>query len=172
MGSLVDYDVHYRKGPDQCGQPFPEIVQFFENWSVAKGTGLDLGCGQGRDALVAARRGHHVVGVDLSKVGLEQLRLQADRERLSIEVHCADVVEFRTRRRFDVVILDRVLHLLPTDQERRQALENACRHARKHGVILIVDDPKHSNLIGGYFDERPEWDAFKRSKQFLFAHRP
>lgn len=75
MGSLVEYDAHYMKGPGQCGEPFPKVVAFFEAYAKRNAAVLDLGCGQGRDALVAARRGHRVLGVDLSKVGVAQMVL-------------------------------------------------------------------------------------------------
>lgn len=38
---------------------------------------LDLGCGQGRDALLFARAGHRLLGVDVSSVGIEQMRATA-----------------------------------------------------------------------------------------------
>ncbi|MFK7999524.1 MAG: class I SAM-dependent methyltransferase [Polyangiales bacterium] len=130
MGSLVDYDQHYRKGPNQCGDVFPELALFLETTKNGA-TLLDLGCGQGRDSLLAARGGFDVLGVDLSEVGLAQLRDEVQAQNLPVELSCADVVSFRTRRRFDVVVLDRVLHLLLSDEERELALLNACRHARK-----------------------------------------
>ena len=112
MGSLVDYDVHYAKGPGQCGEPFDEVVRFLNAQYRPGACLLDLGCGQGRDSIVAAEIGYRVLGVDLSSVGLAQLARVAKRKRLPIEVHEADVSTFRSRRRFDLVLLDRVLHLL------------------------------------------------------------
>jgi 2-polyprenyl-3-methyl-5-hydroxy-6-metoxy-1,4-benzoquinol methylase len=170
MGSLVDYDQHYRKGPKQCGDVFPELAPFLQ--ATRKGaTLLDLGCGQGRDSLLAARGGFDVLGVDLSEVGLTQLRAEVQREKLAVELACADVVSFRTRRRFDVVVLDRVLHLLLSNDERELALENACQHARKRATMLIADGAKHSPQIIRFFAARPEWRALKQTKRFYFAER-
>jgi len=53
-----------------CGQPFPEFVQFFVDFDQVNASVLDLGCGQGRDALFIARMGHDVLGVDLSPTGI------------------------------------------------------------------------------------------------------
>lgn len=171
MGSSVDYDVHYAKGPKQCGEPFPEIVDFMEARYRRGARLLDLGCGQGRDALVAASIGWSVVGVDLSAVGLAQLSREARRKRLPVELHESDVTTFRTRKRFDFVLLDRVLHLLLDDEERLQALDNAVRLARKHAAIAVVDGPKHSALIADFFRRRPAWIVEKQTKRFLFATR-
>ena len=171
MGSPVDYDTHYRAGRGVCGEPFDEVVRFMERQYRPGARLLDLGCGQGRDSLVAARIGYSVVGVDLSTVGLEQLAHDAKRERLSIEVHEHDVTTFRSRKRFDFVLFDRVLHLLMTDDERREALVNAQRLARKHAAIAVADGPKHSPLIRSFFDAHPTWTIVKRNSRFLFATR-
>ena len=171
MGSTVDYDVHYRKGPKQCGEPFPEIVAVLQEHARPGRRLLDLGCGQGRDSLLAATLGYDVVGVDLSKVGLRQLAREAVRKQLSIEVHHADIVSFRTRKRFDVIVLDRVLHLLPDDNERTAALTNALRLARKSAVVAIADGAKHAPLIHAFFAQRRDWKSTKKTKRFLFAHR-
>ena len=141
MGSLVDYDKHYRKGRGQCGAPFAELVAFFERYDRPGATVLDLGCGQGRDALLAARHGHAVVGVDLSEIGILQMLEDAEAEGLDVTGVVSDVLRFRSRSKFDVVILDRVLHLLLDDGERDQCLHLAARLTRKGGHVLIADVP-------------------------------
>ena len=172
VGSLVDYDKHYRKGRGQCGDPFPEFVAFFEGYDRPRARVLDLGCGQGRDALLAARHGHEVVGVDLSEIGIGQMVEDAEAEGLDVTAVVSDVLEFRSRRKFDVVLLDRVLHLLLHDDERIACLDRSTSLTRKGGHVLIADEPKNRSLIHGYFDERPDaWSVVKRTKNFLFARK-
>lgn len=169
MGSQVDYDKHYRKGRGQCGEPFPPFVEAL-NALKSPARVLDLGCGQGRDALLAARLGHDVVGVDLSSIGIDHMLEDAESEELSIEGVVCDVLEFRSRRKFDVVILDRVLHLLLDDDERRRCLERVHSLTKKHGQILIADTPKHAAQIHAFF-AGDAWTITKRTKNYLFAIR-
>ncbi len=169
---MVDYDKHYRKGRGQCGDPFEEFVAFFESYNRPRARVLDLGCGQGRDALLAARHGNQVVGVDLSEIGIGQMVGDAEAEGLDVTGIVSDLLEFRSRRKFDVVLLDRVLHLLLDDDERLAGLDLAARLVRKGGHVLIADVPKNRGLIGRYFDERGgEWSVTKRTKNFLFARK-
>ena len=64
---------------------------------------LDLACGKGRHARAAARLGHEVVGLDLSRNSIEAARLQsADLPRLSFEV--GDMRDFALGRSFDGVL--------------------------------------------------------------------
>lgn len=172
MGSLVDYDKHYSKGRGQCGEPFAEFVAFFEKYDRSHARVLDLGCGQGRDSLLAARRGHEVVGVDVSEIGIAQMLEDAHAEGLDVTGIVCDVLDFRSQRRFDVVLLDRVLHLLLDDDERLACLERADRLTRKGGHILIADVPKNLPLIHGYFDNGQRgWTAIKRTKNYLFVRK-
>ncbi len=172
MGSSVDYDVHYRKGRGQCGEPFPAFVEFIDAMERRPARVLDLGCGQGRDALMAARRGHEVGGVDLSKIGIAQMQEDAAREGLTVTGVVSDILDFRSRSKFDVVLLDRVLHLLLDDGERLAAIARAATLTRKGGHILIADVPKHRALIHAWFDERnDDWTVTRRTKNYLFARR-
>lgn len=172
MGSLVDYDKHYRRGRGQCGEPFALFVQFFETFSKPRARVLDLGCGQGRDALLAARHGHEVVGVDLSQIGIDHMMEDAQTEGLDVSGVVCDVLDYKTRRRFDVVLLDRVLHLLLDDDERTRCLHRTSRLTKKQGHVLIADTPKHASLVHGFFDENADaWEVTKRSKNYTFARK-
>ncbi len=61
---MINYEKEYQNSRNVCGEPFPEIVEFFENYDDECATVLDSGCAQGRDALFIARKGHSVLGVD------------------------------------------------------------------------------------------------------------
>ena len=171
MPSVVDYDKHYRNGRGQCGEPFAPIVDFFERRDGSRLRVLDLGCGQGRDALMIARRGHEVVGIDLSEIGIAQLQEDARAEGLAIDACVADVESFRTRRKFDVVLLDRVLHLLPSGEARDRCLERALRATRCGGYILVADTPGHAPHIQAFFDAHEHLHIIKRTRNYLFAQK-
>lgn len=172
MGSLVDYDEHYSKGRGQCGEPFAEFEAFFATYEGKRARVLDLGCGQGRDALLAARAGHQVVGVDLAKIGIAHMLEDARAEELDVEGVVSDVLAYSTRRRFDVVLLDRVLHLLLDDGERETCLQKTQKLTARAGHVLIADTPKHAPLIHRFFEQRGEfWEINKRTKNFLFARK-
>ena len=172
MARQTKYERHYREGRGVCGEPFPELVAFFDTYERAEAHVLDLGCGQGRDALLAARRGHHVVGVDLSETGVAQMLEDAQVEGLDVEGVVGDIAEWEPARSFDVVILDRVLHLLGDDAERERVLERSCAHTRSSGHVLVADTPKQQGLVRGFFEsKRPDWEVTLRRKGFLFARR-
>ncbi len=52
---------------------------------------IDIGCGQGRDALYLARRGIKVTAFDLEAIAVEQLREIAERDALPLTALCQDI---------------------------------------------------------------------------------
>src|SRR5437763_4390638 len=92
-------------------EPNRFLVQ--EAGSLAPGRALDLGCGEGRNALWLAGLGWRVTAVDFSQVALERGRAVAAERGLEIEWIPADVVEWRPPPcAFDLVAL-LYLHLHP-----------------------------------------------------------
>jgi SAM-dependent methyltransferase len=79
---VTDYELEYQRNESACGDPFPEFVELL-NALPAASTVLDLGTGQGRDTLVAARLEHKVVAVDVSLTGIRSVPCG-----LSPDAHC------------------------------------------------------------------------------------
>ena len=82
---MINYENEYQNSRNVCGEPFPEIVEFFVNYDDECASVSDLGCGQGRDALFVARKGHSVLGVDKAQTGIEQMLEEAESEKLAVD---------------------------------------------------------------------------------------
>lgn len=76
---------------------------------------LDLGCGEGRNAVHFARHGFEVVGLDLSLIGLEKTRRYAQEMGVRVETIHADIVHCELREIYDVLFSTGTLHYLPPD---------------------------------------------------------
>jgi 2-polyprenyl-3-methyl-5-hydroxy-6-metoxy-1,4-benzoquinol methylase len=62
-----------------------DAEQFFKRLGIQPGTSLlDVGCGAGQLALIAARAGAQVTGCDISTNWLEKARARAAAERLKV----------------------------------------------------------------------------------------
>ncbi|MCB9423254.1 MAG: class I SAM-dependent methyltransferase [Ardenticatenaceae bacterium] len=172
MAKKNKYEQLYQEGRNVCGLPFPEFVQFFEGNFKKNVSVLDLGCGQGRDALFIARMGHEVLGVDLSPTGIAQMLADARKENLKISGVVADIVTFEPERDFDVVVMDRVLHMFADDEERTAVLVTACVHTKPGGFILIADTPKQKSFLKAFFaGVAQDWQLFRQWKNFLIVQK-
>ena len=112
----VPYDKHY-ESRDLFGEPYPELLAYFER-QARKGKVLDLGCGQGRDAVPLARMGFQVTGVDHSKIGVEQMNQVSDDEELGIRSLVSDIYAFTDFAGYKFVLLDSIFHFNKKDADK------------------------------------------------------
>lgn len=167
---LVDYEAHYRRGERLFGAPNRQFVRFLAALGPPRATVLDLGCGQGRDALAAARLGHQVVGVDLSPTGIRQMLEDARAEGLQVAGVVADIIRYRSRRKFAVVMLDRVLHLLPDDAARHLLLARLAALTKVGGFALVAVNARYRGLVHRHFDDPGNpWRVQRRTAGFVCA---
>ena len=105
---------------------------------------LDLGCGQGRNAVWLATQGHRVTGIDLSPVAIDQSRTLAADHAVEVHFEVANVVEdwMPPTGAFDLVILS-YLQLPPHD--RRVAHAKATQAVAPGGTIWLI--AHHSDNI-------------------------
>ncbi len=99
-------------GASAFGPPSDEILALVDRLPAGARV-LDLGCGDGRNALPLARAGFTVEAVDTSPSGIERLRRQAADEHLPIEATVGNLESSVASGAYDLVIAHGVLHLLP-----------------------------------------------------------
>ena len=164
-----DYDKLYGETRDALGEPTAIFVDFFDQLERQDVRVLDVGCGQGRDAVFIARKGHRVVGVDISQNGIRDLGDVAARENLPIEGVVADIVSYEPKGIFDVVLIDRTLHMLAR-QDRLSVLEKLLDHVDRQGWVLIADETSNIKDFKSVVSEHPAvWhtDLARRGNLFL-----
>ncbi|WP_271565678.1 class I SAM-dependent methyltransferase [Bradyrhizobium sp. CCBAU 11386] len=81
------------EGRSDWGRPESEVVEMAAHlFQTGCRRALDLGCGIGRHALHLAQSGYSVCAIDLSEVGLNELRAKAAAHSLTIETRRASMV--------------------------------------------------------------------------------
>lgn len=138
------------------GKPDPEVLKIAANANVLFGKGahiLDVGGGQGRNALPFLTRDHRVVITELSRVALQAAKQKA--AALNVAQH----LETEHVRRFDqtvgrgrkahVVVCSRVLqNYLP--QHRDTLIRKMQTRTRVGGFNVIVTHLKHGATRGAF----------------------
>ncbi|HEX9644624.1 MAG TPA: class I SAM-dependent methyltransferase [Acidimicrobiia bacterium] len=113
---------------------------------VPAGRALDLGCGQGRNAVWLAAQGHRVTAVDLSEVAVEQGRLLAAEAGVEVEFVVADVLVWDSpAAAFDLVVLS----YIQLDEARRSVVHAKASEALAPGGLLFVVAHHAENLEHG-----------------------
>lgn len=132
----VEYDKYYQT-ENLFGAPYPELLEFYTN-IPNKGKLLDLGCGQGRDAIALARLGYEVTGIDYSQVGIEQLNEIANNEGLLLNVVVADIYEYTAFESFDFILLDSMFHFGKREKTKEINLLNKIIENSKIGAYITI----------------------------------
>ncbi len=114
---------------------------------LTPGRALDVGCGEGRNAVWLATRGWDVTAVDFSDVAVERGTELARRSGVSVTWIVDDVLEFVPEQRaFDLVI---VLYLHLPSEARRRVHQRAAVALRDGGTLLVLGHDV-TNLERGY----------------------
>jgi tellurite methyltransferase len=74
---------------------------------------LDIGCGEGRNAVFFARNGYEVTAFDLSSVGVEKTTRLAERAGVRVDVFQADINLYHLEQEYDILFSTGVLHYIP-----------------------------------------------------------
>lgn len=130
------YDTYYQSEA-LFGDPYPELMEFFTQYQ-SRGKLLDVGCGQGRDAIPLARMGYEVTGIDCSEVGIKQMLITGQEEGLNLTGIVGDMYAFDRFQDFEVILLNSLFHFNKKDRATETALiERILQSAQPHTVIVF-----------------------------------
>lgn len=123
---------------------------------------LDFACGSGENGIMAASFGATVVGIDISPEGVENARLNAEREGVghlcTFEVMDGEAMTFPDES-FDLVVEYGALHHVDLDK----AMSECVRVLKKDGEMLAIEALKHNPFIHLYRKITPhlrtEWEV-------------
>ena len=111
------YDVHYAgetyywgKNPSALVGRVIDVVQPRPDWRPSL---IDVGCGEGRNAVHFAKCGFRVTGVDISLRGLEKLGRYGGEAGADVLTVQADIAEHILTEMYDVVFSTGAVHYLP-----------------------------------------------------------
>ncbi len=124
----------------------PEIA------GLPPGQALDLACGEGRHAILLARLGWSVTGVDFSEVAIARARALAEKAGVEVDFRCQDVLDFEPEpMAFDLVTV--FFLQLPAD-ERQLVLARCAAAVAPGGTFLLVghDSRNATDGVGGPSD--------------------
>ena len=129
---------------------------------------LDVGCGDGRNALYLAAHGFHVDAFDISQNAIEKLDYIKNQAGLNINTYICDVPDFDFKYDYDLIIMHGVLQFVEKEKQPK-IIELMKTHTKTGGYHIIAlftdeepipDDLKDAmigvfkkNEIKGYYAE-------------------
>ncbi len=138
-------------------------IENISNWIVERANKpnmriLDLGCGPGLYAELLAKKGHSVIGVDISENSIQYAIQHAKLNQLNIEYLNKDYLDLDFENQFDLVILIYLDFCVLVPDERDKVLENIYKALKKDG-LFICDVVNERNLDKKIMS--PSWEVQK-----------
>ena len=127
---------HDRTASTFAKGPTNDVAEFHTNFKPNSRI-LDVGCGEGRNAIFLAAHGHAVDAFDLSEAGIAKAKAIAAGKGLKINFFVCDIGDYAFDEDYDAILSHGVLHL-PEKVVRDAFLTEAQRHTRLGGYNLIA----------------------------------
>jgi len=100
-----NYNITYGKNEDGVYNPAPNAFLIEVARGLKPGRALDVGMGQGRNAIYLAQQGWKVTGVDISDEGIRQAKVQARKLRVPLDAVLSPIESYDFgREQWDLIL--------------------------------------------------------------------
>lgn len=138
------FNQKYKINQDTFGvEPLPIVKKTLDY--ISSGEALDLGVGNGRNTLYLLSKSFEVTGVDSSQEGINILIEKAGNNP-KLKTFCTDVLNFETKKQYDLVLAIGLLHFLNRDDAKN--LIEKMKSWTKIGGYNAVGAKMTQNIIG------------------------
>ncbi len=120
---------------------------------------LDMGCGEGKDAVFFAKCGYEVTAFDISERGIEKAKKLAEHNKVEVTFFKADIYDYRPDTEYDIIFSSGVLHFVPQTQ-RRELSDSLRAHTACNGINALnvfVEKPFITRAKDGSRDEQKRY---------------
>ncbi|MDD4437680.1 MAG: class I SAM-dependent methyltransferase [Tissierellia bacterium] len=139
------YQIEYEQSSDCFWAKEPaKYVRLFVDKYIPNLKGfevLDLGAGEGKNAVYLASKGANVLGVDISPIALSRFNKQPNyfTAKENIHIECKNIRECSfDKESFDLVVAYGIFHCLSSRTEIAEYISTAKSWIKKNGYFIIV----------------------------------
>ncbi|BBB89673.1 MAG TPA: helix-turn-helix domain-containing protein [Methylomusa anaerophila] len=141
---------------------------------------LDIGCGEGKDAVFFARNGYDVTAFDIADAGIEKTKRLADKLGVHVNVFKADILDMRLDTCYDILYSNGVLHYIKPGL-REEIFTNYRQYTATNGIhvfsVFVVkpfippapenESNAHTWISGELFSHYSDW-MIKECEEIIF----
>lgn len=114
--------------------PTPIVENIIHKYNISKNAKvLEIGCGEGRDAIYLHNNGYNIYGTDISQEAVNYCIAKSGYQNF----FQLDAVNGSTNEKFDYIYAIAVIHMLVLDDDRKKFLQFIKKHIKNNGYALI-----------------------------------
>lgn len=113
---------------------------------------LDIGCGEGKDAVYMAKQGYEVTAFDLTENGIRKTKALAVKSGVNIDAYVDDINTFQVTGRFDIVYSTGTVQYL-FEENKEAFFQKIAGITNRNGIVyfnVFVEKP--------FLELPPDWD--------------
>lgn len=132
---------------------------------------LDIGCGEGKDAVFLAKNGYIVSAFDVTDSGIEKAKRLAEKNGIYVDFFKANLLDYRLVENYDIIFSSGVFHYI-SDGLRKEITENLKSHTNENGIHAINVFVQKPFIKRAPDAERSEDDRYpwKSGELFTYYH--
>ncbi len=155
--------VHSEKNLAWAGEGHSPTIEALlkKHGATEKSSILEIGCGEGQNAIYLLSKGFNVRASDVSPEAIRWCKKKAKEQGVSGDFFVMDILRNNFTQKFDFIYSVAVLHMLVEQEDRDKFLRFVHDHLNEHGKAFII-------VMGDGVETR-KTDA---SKAFELADRP
>ena len=127
--------------------PTPIVAQVIEDFGITRSHKmLELGCGEGRDAILLLENGYDLLATDISQAAITYC--QEKKPEFADRFAVLDCVAGDLKEKFDFIYAVAVVHMLVEDSHRHGFYTFIHNHLNPNGIALIctMGDGEHQRM--------------------------
>lgn len=135
---IADYDKRYNTEeyywglmPNRICYDIMKILPPIKRYRV-----LDIGCGEGKDAVFFAKCGYSVTAFDISENGIEKAKKLAEHNKVEVSFFKADLFDYCPDKEYDIIFSSGVFHFI-SQTKRKELCDNLKAHTVDNGINAI-----------------------------------
>lgn len=137
------YDKRYKQTYEnnslwEISERTKEVIDTLKKYKITKNSNiLELGCGEGRDAIYLLDNGYKVLGVDYSFAVIDKCNELTNYKYVNYFKQL-DLIENSLNEKFDFIYSVAVIHMFVLDEHRNKFYNFIYDHLKDNGIALII----------------------------------
>lgn len=170
-------DNRYSLNPQHHLEFHAKLIDIAKNKNL--GRVLDIGAGEGSDAIRLAMMGYEVDAIDLSSVATDKINKFIKEKKVKMNLFNEDILNFKISEKYDIIICNGLLHYVEDKQKILQKITDATAENGYnmislfsnttpvpdfHKKVAVYPDDEEGIVVNHYSKWKTEYLSFERNK--------